>query len=318
LAASLERGEFDQLLFLHTARANLILADFVREIFWPRYSAGRDTLTREDAMEFVGHAVREGKTQSHWADSTIRRVSAYLLGSCADFGLLAGSSRGPRTIQPLRLSTKTAAYLAYDLRSRARRQPGSGHTDWQLFGLEWADVRDQFKRLALEGFLILQTAGDVTHVSWTTRPGRSWSMSSLDSDFNELMARIRHGREFGHASFEPIFYLVFHPSQILEVKRRQLAWKSRLANDGWDVHSFSIADEVADILATAPLRKIWLAADQRAPQAWAKTNASLSQCRRQRRAAGTAGGQAQCTGGQTGPSCSSPTWRHCIRICALG
>jgi hypothetical protein len=101
-------------------------------------------------------------------------------------------------------------------------------------------------------------------------------MSSLDSDFNELVARIRHGRESGHASFEPIFYLVFHPSQILEVKRRQLAWRSRLANDGWDVHSLSIADEVADILATAPLRKIWLAADQRAPQAWAKTNASLS------------------------------------------
>jgi hypothetical protein len=69
-------------------------------------------------------------------------------------------------------------------------------------------------------------------------------MSSLDSDFNELMARIRHGREFGHASFEPIFYLVFHPSQILEVKRRQLAWRSRLANGGWDVHNFSIADEI--------------------------------------------------------------------------
>lgn len=36
-------------------------------------------------------------------------------------------------------------------------------------------------------------------------------MSSLDNDFNELIERIRHGREFGHASFEPIFYLVFHP-----------------------------------------------------------------------------------------------------------
>ena len=170
LAASLERGEFDQLLFLHTARANLILADFVREVFWPRYSGGRDTLNREDAMEFVGHAVREGKTQSHWADSTVRRVSAYLLGSCADFGLLAGSSRGPRTIQPLRLHAKTAAYLAYDLRFQGLADNQIlAHTDWQLFGLEWADVRDQFKRLSLEGFLILQTAGDVTHVSWTLK-----------------------------------------------------------------------------------------------------------------------------------------------------
>jgi hypothetical protein len=170
LAGSLERGEFDQLLFLHTARANPILADFVREVFWPRYSAGRDTLMREDAMAFVDHAVREGKTKSHWADTTIRRVSAYLMGSCADFGLLAGSSRGPRTIQPLRVHAKTAAYLAYDLHAQGLGDNQVlAHPDWQLFGLEWTDVRDQFKRLALQGFLILQTAGDVTHISWTLK-----------------------------------------------------------------------------------------------------------------------------------------------------
>lgn len=101
-------------------------------------------------------------------------------------------------------------------------------------------------------------------------------MSSLDNDFNELIERIRHGREFGHASFEPIFYLVFHPEQILDVKRRQFAWERRLANDGWDVHTFSMADEIADILTKAPMRKIWLAADEKAPLAWDKTNGSLA------------------------------------------
>jgi hypothetical protein len=44
-------------------------------------------------------------------------------------------------------------------------------------------------------------------------------MSSLKDNFAELLTRIRHGREFGHASFEPIYYLVFPPHQILEVKR---------------------------------------------------------------------------------------------------
>ncbi|MGF2033625.1 hypothetical protein ACQUIZ_16820, partial [Staphylococcus aureus] len=88
--------------------------------------------------------------------------------------------------------------------------------------------------------------------------------SSLDHDFNELIERVKHGREFGHASFEPIFYLVFHPEQILDVKRRHAAWESRLANEGWDVHTFSIAKEVAEILANAPMRKIWVAADQKA------------------------------------------------------
>lgn len=101
-------------------------------------------------------------------------------------------------------------------------------------------------------------------------------MSSLDNDFNELIERVKHGREFGHASFEPIYYLVFHPEQILDVKRRQFAWEKRLANEGWEVHTFSIATEVADILAQAPLRNVWLAADQRAPLAWEKTNKSLT------------------------------------------
>jgi hypothetical protein len=32
-------------------------------------------------------------------------------------------------------------------------------------------------------------------------------MSSLKADFDELHERIRHGRELGHASFEPIYYL---------------------------------------------------------------------------------------------------------------
>lgn len=101
-------------------------------------------------------------------------------------------------------------------------------------------------------------------------------MSSLKADFNELIERIKQGREFGHASFEPIFYLVFPPNQILNVKRETPAWVHRLRNEGWEVATFSIAEHVADIIEKAPLRRIWLAADQKAPLAWDKTNASLA------------------------------------------
>jgi hypothetical protein len=100
-------------------------------------------------------------------------------------------------------------------------------------------------------------------------------MSSLRSDFDELLNRIRHGREFTHASFEPIYYLVFPPSQILEVKRTIPAWTSKLNNDGWKVIHFSIAHEISDILGNAPLREIWLAADRKSPLSWSKTNKSL-------------------------------------------
>nr|HNH84619.1 DUF1788 domain-containing protein [Acidobacteriota bacterium] len=49
-------------------------------------------------------------------------------------------------------------------------------------------------------------------------------MSLLKPDFDELIERIRYGREVGHASFEPIYYLIFDPTLILEVKRQTPAW----------------------------------------------------------------------------------------------
>nr|WP_294563138.1 BREX protein BrxB domain-containing protein [uncultured Rhodopila sp.] len=101
-------------------------------------------------------------------------------------------------------------------------------------------------------------------------------MSSLDADFDELLRRIAIGREFAHASFEPIFYLVFHPRDILEVKRQTPAWHARLTIDGWDVQTFSIAEHVADILEKAALRQIWLTGDRKAPLEWTRTNRSLA------------------------------------------
>lgn len=103
-------------------------------------------------------------------------------------------------------------------------------------------------------------------------------MSSLNADFNELMERIKAGRDFAHASFEPIFYLIFAPADILAVKRQMPAWEAKLRNDGWDVHTFSMAEQIQAILDAAPLplKQIWLAADSKAPQQFAKTNKSLA------------------------------------------
>jgi len=101
-------------------------------------------------------------------------------------------------------------------------------------------------------------------------------VSSLKADFNELLQRIRQGREFAHASFEPIYYLVFHPSQMLEVKRQTPAWIAKLRNEGFDVTLFSLAEQVTDILTKAPLRKLWLAADAKNPLDWSKTSQSLA------------------------------------------
>ena len=101
-------------------------------------------------------------------------------------------------------------------------------------------------------------------------------MPSLEMNFDELLTRIRHGRDLGPASMEPIYYLVFEPGEILTVKRFLPAWKARLRNEGWEVHLFSIVEAITDILGQAPLRRIWLTADRKSPLAWEKANQSLA------------------------------------------
>jgi len=101
-------------------------------------------------------------------------------------------------------------------------------------------------------------------------------MSSLKDDFNELLERVQHGRDFGHASFEPVYYLIFSASQILDVKRLIPVWTARLKNEGWEVSIFSMSEHIVNILEKTPLRKIWLNADRKAPTQWQKTNQSLS------------------------------------------
>ena len=101
-------------------------------------------------------------------------------------------------------------------------------------------------------------------------------MSSLNDDFKELLERIRRGRELGHFSYEPIYYLIFPPNRILDVKRQLPAWTAKLRNEGWDVTIFSVKKHISEIFESAPLRKIWLLADSKEPLNWDKTNKSLA------------------------------------------
>jgi len=167
LAGQLPSPAMNQLFLLYTAQANEILQDFIQEIYWDRYSGGRDTVSADDAKDFVVHAVREGKTHKPWSDSTIQRVSSYLIGCCADYGLLSSGRSARRAIQPVRIQESTALFLAYKLHFDGLGDNAViNHKTWALFGLNSSDVREELKRLAKNGWFIVQSAGDVTRVGW--------------------------------------------------------------------------------------------------------------------------------------------------------
>lgn len=167
LVKVLSSREFSQLLFLYTCRANVILGDFVRDVYWALYAAGRVTISSEDAAEFVIRANQDGKTSKPWSESTIRRVSSYLTGCCADFGLLESGAKSVRRILPYRIEMRVAALLAYELHFAGRADNRIiADRDWLLFGLDRDDVLSELRRLALKGLLIVQSAGGVTRIGW--------------------------------------------------------------------------------------------------------------------------------------------------------
>jgi len=159
--------ELGQLLFIYTCRANRILADFVREVYWEAYATGRTEIDNTLAREFVAKASRNGLTASLWPESTVRRVASYLTGACADFGLLDSGNRTRRAIIPLRIESRIVTILAHDLHFAGLTDNRMvAADDWQLFALEPPDVLSELRRLAAKSAFIVQTAGTTTKISW--------------------------------------------------------------------------------------------------------------------------------------------------------
>jgi hypothetical protein len=167
LVGRIPQADPRQMLFLYSCRANPILADFICEVYWQRYGAGAQAVTKDEARSFIRRAVGRGRTTTRWAESTIIRVSNYLLGISADYGLLGTMRADARAIIPFRITPVTTSVLAHELHFRGLSDSAVvHHSDWSLFGLEPADVLQELKRLALRGEIIVQSASSIIQIGW--------------------------------------------------------------------------------------------------------------------------------------------------------
>jgi hypothetical protein len=99
---------------------------------------------------------------------------------------------------------------------------------------------------------------------------------SLDQNFKELLFQLKQGRGLSHAGMDPVFYLVFRPEEMLDVKRLVKSWIAKLKHDDWNVHVFSMVDGVHDILRKHDLRDIWLESEKDDPLDFDTINKTLS------------------------------------------
>jgi Domain of unknown function (DUF1788) len=87
-------------------------------------------------------------------------------------------------------------------------------------------------------------------------------MASLSDNFDQLWQRLRYGRGLSHTGDDPVYYLVFHPSEMLEVKRRLRQWAAVLKKQDWTMETFSMAEAIKVIFETNEFRDLWLASNE--------------------------------------------------------
>lgn len=167
LLPHLSANQVEQLFYLYTCRANPILADFVREVYWPTYEAGAQYVPKATAETFIQRAIDDNKTPSRWAAGQVLRLGRYLTGCLTDFGMLGAPSKNGRPLRLVNMDPTALTYIAHELHfSGIPDNALLAHEDWRLFGLTRDDVLAEVKRLALKGFVVVQAVGDATRISW--------------------------------------------------------------------------------------------------------------------------------------------------------
>jgi hypothetical protein len=159
-----------QLFFVYAARANLILHDFVREVYWVKYSAGGTHIDKEDALHFIESGINRGFIPKPWSTGMRDRVAGYLLGCLDDFGLLSSARKGRREIVPFNIASLTTLYFAHELHFRGLSDSAVlEHSDWGLFGLEIRDVVRELERVSYGGHFVIQYSGEILRIAWKYR-----------------------------------------------------------------------------------------------------------------------------------------------------
>jgi hypothetical protein len=87
-------------------------------------------------------------------------------------------------------------------------------------------------------------------------------MPSLSDSFDQLWQRLRYGRGLSHTGDDPVYYLVFHPYEMLEVKRRLRQWGAVLKKQDWTMETFSMAEAIREIFQANEFRDVWLSSEE--------------------------------------------------------
>lgn len=151
--------------YFAAARAEPLIADFVREFLIPRQQTGKLEITINDAVRFIQESPIAKFGNQRWSESVRMKVAQGLLAALRDFGILEGAVN--KRIVPLYLPTMAFAFIAFLLHLK---QPSGDQLladpEWQLFFLSPSLVERMFLEAHQERLLEYYAAGRVIRIEF--------------------------------------------------------------------------------------------------------------------------------------------------------
>lgn len=80
----------------------------------------------------------------------------------------------------------------------------------------------------------------------------------LDEIFEELLAKLREPNALNPVGSDPIFYFVYPPSRMLDLKQRLSRWTAKVREAGFEVERVSLSDLLWKIVDESGRWDLWL------------------------------------------------------------
>lgn len=153
-----------QLFLIYTSRANLILMDFIINVYWHEVRKGTKELNFNHSRKFIAETIRQTDLITGWSETTQKRVASYLISTLVDFRLLDKQ----RNVKPVFLHDITANYLAHELHFKGLSDNAVVDSEeWKLFGYSKFETIKHLERLSFQGHFILQNSGEIIKINWS-------------------------------------------------------------------------------------------------------------------------------------------------------
>ena len=155
------------ILFFFSAKADNLLYDMTTDILQSYAMRGQKDVSIDEITREIRKFVDDGKTTSHWSESTIINVAQHLVAALRDFGILEGKVN--KKIAQFYLPNQAFAFVALYLYNEGN--PGEklvNQLDWDLFFLNSRLVERFFLDCHQEGLLNYHGAGSVIRIDFPT------------------------------------------------------------------------------------------------------------------------------------------------------